>query len=52
MCEGPVTRITTMAAAAARTERFTTFWPRYTMGRVGRISWSLPNAISEPVNVR
>ena len=51
-CDGSRTSATTIPAAAARMERFTTFWPRNVMGRVGRISWSFPNAISEPVKVR
>ena len=38
------------AAAPRRIAEFTTFWPRNTIGRPDRSSWSLANAIIEPAN--
>ena len=51
-CVGSQIRPTPANTAIASSARFTAFWPRYVMGRVGITSWSLPAAIRLPVKVR
>ena len=50
LCE-PATMTTASAMAAAKSAKLTTCWGRPSViGRPGRISWSLPNAMFEPQN--